>query len=890
MIQFRNIPTVARKTGFLSRGGLFRSTTAVTMLAALGLAGVAQAQQWTGNVDSDYGTAGNWNGPPGVVPGDGNANPASVGAVVNDVADVAAGDSFSPGALAVEANATVNIDGSLTTTTDISGAATVNVDGDGLDDGAGNDQLVGDVAVRQDGTLQVNEFGTVDGSVDAGGTTVTVGIADGGEVTGDVDLNKGNLTVDGSIGGDLTTVGQPGANIVTVGATGSVGGRTTLESAGFTSAGILSGGITANTGTTASVTGGSIGSTGGNAITVNGGALTVGAGVTAAGDAVLNGSQAAGELTNNGTIDGNVTANNGVFTTTDEVTGNVTQNGGGVVNAQGTIDGDVTVNSGDFNATGALGGIDNVTNNARFNVVGGPVTVAGTVANTGTIAVDDGQSFNFGTMNNSSVIGLGSGSAGSSSVTLGGGVTGSAGSTFDMQNGAAGDEMTVQGNVEGTNTLSIDVNLTTTNGGTADVLNVDGVLEDGAGQGLTVDVDSIQGPLGYTLQSQGITIATAGTLESADLTTALAGDLPTGPSGLILYRLATDDGNNDEVQLFGNLNPALGSVAASLSSVQSLVTTTVNRPSGAYVSGIAFDTPGNCSTGNWARVTGGRAETESTSTNAVGNSLSSSGELDYGGIQGGIDYGCFEAFDGGWDVSGGLLIGTNLGHFSEEASGLITTGEFDQYFFGGYVAASTGNWSGELQLRHANSNYTFDNPDLDIRDADVSTDSNSVSGSLTYRYDLDNNGLALLPTVGFNVTRTSTSTLQFENTAGRNVGEMEFEDHTSKTGFVGTTLSRTNVNAAARSATNTFVTATYYMDGSGSRDSTFSTSDGLATESLTTDELGDFGELSVGGSYVRVLSDTPGQVRQVNYSVRADYRFGDDVSGAGITGQMRLQF
>ena len=147
-------------------------------LIAFGAAGAVSAQQWTGAVDSDYGTAGNWVG--GVVPGAGNANNALVGAVVNDVANVAAGDAFTPGALAAEANATVNIDGSLTTTTDISGAATVNVDGNGADDGAGNDQLVGNVAVRQDGTLQVNANGTVDGNVAAGGTTVTVGIANGG--------------------------------------------------------------------------------------------------------------------------------------------------------------------------------------------------------------------------------------------------------------------------------------------------------------------------------------------------------------------------------------------------------------------------------------------------------------------------------------------------------------------------------------------------------------------------------------------------------------------------------------------------------------------------------------------------------------------------------------
>ena len=67
MIEFRNIPTLARETAHPSRNGLFRSTTAVAMLAALGLAGVAQAQQsnWISGA-GDYGTAGNWdNGVPG---------------------------------------------------------------------------------------------------------------------------------------------------------------------------------------------------------------------------------------------------------------------------------------------------------------------------------------------------------------------------------------------------------------------------------------------------------------------------------------------------------------------------------------------------------------------------------------------------------------------------------------------------------------------------------------------------------------------------------------------------------------------------------------------------------------------------------------------------------
>ena len=186
-------------------------------------------------------------------------------------------------------------------------------------------------------------------------------------------------------------------------------------------------------------------------------------------------------MTNNGTING-VTANNGVFTTTDTVFGDVTQNGGGVVNARGFIVNDVTVNSGDFNVTGALGGINNVTNSGRINVVGGPVTVSGTVTNhggmtaagtvnTGNIAHRQRPAFNFGAMNNSGRIGLGAACRERSRRRA---AAWSAGSTLDMQNGAAGDTMIVQGGVSGTNTVAVDLDLTTTNAGFADVLDVNG--------------------------------------------------------------------------------------------------------------------------------------------------------------------------------------------------------------------------------------------------------------------------------------------------------------------------------------------------------------------------------------------------------------------------------
>ena len=818
-------------------------------------------------MDSNYGNPLNWTG--GVVPGAGNTNSALVGAVVNDVANVGAGGPFTPGALAVEANATVNINSPLTTTTDISGAATVNVNG----------QHTGNVAVRQDGTLQVNSI--VTGNVAAGGTTATVGIANGGNVTGNVTMTRGNLTVNGAIGGGLTTTGAAGSNVVTVGGTGTVAGATTFTGATANVSGALNNGLTVGTGSDVTIAAG--GTVAGAPTTVNGGALTNN-GTISGGGLTLNGSQSDGFVTNNGIIIGNVVANNGVFTTTNVVSGNLTQNGGGVVNAQGTVGGIVTINGGDFNVTGALVGVNAVTNNGRFNVTGGPVTVATTVTNKGVISVVNGQAFNFGTMNNSAGLGLGAGVPGATTATFGGAIVGTAGSAFNMQNAAAGDSMTVQGGVSGTNTVAVDLDLTTTNAGFADVLTVNGPLNGN----VTVDVDSIRGPLGYTLQTNPITVINA-TSFGGGLTTTLTGDLPQGPTGLIIYRILEDAANAD-VQIQSDLNPAIGGVAAAMSSVQSLVGSVVNRPSGAYVSGIAFDSPDNCSTGVWGRTLGGRIDADSSARNSIGTTVNSNGTLKYGGFQGGADFGCFEAFDGGWDISGGLLVGASFGKFTERASGLITAGDFDQYFLGGYVAASRGNWSGEAQLRYAMTDFTFDNPGLGVRNADTSSDSITLSGSLTYRHELQP-GLALLPSAGFSVTDNDSASLALTNPGGVQVGTLTVESHTNVTTFLGATLSKTTVNEATASAINAFLTGTYYFDGSGSRDSTFTTAGGLGRTTLTTSETGNFGEISAGGSIVRLLGNSgSGGVRQVNYSVRVDARYGDDLDGVGVTGQVRYQF
>ena len=845
MMQIDRFPQAqARTQARMSRARAARylSSTALATLIALGAGSVAQAQQsnWVAGA-GNYGTAGNWdnNNVPDV--------PAESGVVsgLGSAANVAAPDTFTPGSLTVENGGAVSVNGQLGTALNPSG-----------------------VTVNQGGGLSVN--GGVQGNVFMAGPGSAVTINNGGTLTGNATVNRGTLNNDGAITGGIDTTGGNSSVTVTVGATGTVSGPVGLGAGTLNSSGALNGGLSVGNGATANINAGSVngGTTVGlGTLNIIGGTLDV---------VTLNGGQNGGVVNNSGGIVGTVTANNGVFTTTNVVTGNLTQNGG-VVNAQGTIGGDVTVNGGDFNVTGALGGINNVTNSGRIRI-----------GNAGVL--------NFVSMENSGRVGLGAGPAGDILAVADGDVIGSAGSTFDLQNGAAEDGMLVNGAVSGTNTIAIDVDLTQTNIGTGVTgTGADGFAADIIEGDVTINVDAITDNGVFTLQQNAIPVVIAQDGFGANLTEALTGNLPQGPTGLVIFRTTrgTLSGGEEAISIESDINPAIGGVAAAFSSVQNVVGTVVNRPSGAYVSGIAFDSPNNCSTGIWGRTIGGRVNTDSETTNALGTKVGSSGQLDYAGLQGGADFGCFEAFDGGWDISGGLLAGAATGEFLEKASGLRTTGDFDQYFLGGYVAAAKGNWSGEMQLRYGNTDFTLDNPNLAVRDADTSVDSYALSGSVTYRQDLAP-GLALLPSVGFNVTDSDSASVALTNPGGTRVGTLTVEDHTSLTGFLGATLSRTTVNEAAGSATNAFLTGTYYIDGSDERDTTVTVgtpATGTATTSLSTSETGDFAELSAGGSIVRLLGNSgSGGVRQVNYSVRVDARYGDDLDGVGITGQVRYQF
>lgn len=713
---------------------------------------------------------------------------------------------------------------------------------------------------------------TLNDDVRMSGVSPRLTIEDLGTLDGDIALIRGTVVNDGTITGGIDTTGGHGNStiIVTVGATGVIEGAVNMTAGVLTSSGALNNGLSLGNGVVATIqTGGTV--NGGDSV-IGLGTLNIDAGGAVNTNLIVNGGQNGGIVNNSGTIAGDVTVNGGVVNSDNTIVGAVQIASGGTVNASGTVDGGITLDGGTLTTTGLLNQTGDITvNGGRINVTGGNLVSSGDVTNAGVITLGAGRVLQAVTVNNSGRLIL------DSSASLVGDLANTDG-TIDMTNGVVGDTFAVTGNVSGITTIRMDIDLTNTNAGTSDLVTVSGSISG--------DVRFRFTPVAgdFTLQNTPIVLVDAGSL-GAGITTSMTG-IPQN-QGLFIYNLETRPADGDIV-LTSGINPAVGGVVGAFNVVQGLIGTIVNRPSGAFVSGIAFDAQDNCSTGAWARAVGGRATARaSTVSTNTGIGTGATARTTFSGIQGGVDFGCFEAFDGGWDVVGGALFGHNRGSFVQNSFGLSTDGDFSQSFAGVYMNASTGNFSGELQLRHERSKFDFVSPTLGLNDS-TTTRTTTLSGSASYRYAMDQ-GYFLIPTTGFGIGRTTSGSLSFDAPGGGIAGTLQPESHTSRLAFIGATLGRTIVDEATNSATTPFITATAYNDFSSKRRATF-TSTGGGTDTLTSDGMGSFGELSLGVSYARVLNSAPSGIRQLNANIRADYRFNNDIKGASVTAQLRLQF
>ena len=530
MMRFPPLPSPASDAATPVRtrrvSGYF-SSTAIATLVMLGAASIAGAQDWTGDVDSDYGTAGNWD--PAAVP------------VLGDDVTVDAGNDVDVDGATFEANSLLQSSGLMTVTSSgalnitnnaefrqqgalqidaggaitagsmtVSNAATVDVDG----------TLTAPTEVRGTGSLNVNDGGTLDGDLLMAGVNPAVTIADNGTVTGTATVNRGTLVNDGTIQGDLDTTGGDATVDVQIGATGSVDGAVTHGAGTLSNAGTLNDDLDVGNGAEATIAnGGSV--AGGTTVTLgtldidaggvigdltlddgevnNDGAVT---GSTTVDGGVFNNdgttlaiTQTDGTINNTNTVNGPVDVSGGTFNTDDNINGDVTLSGG-AFNAENTIIGDIDTTGGTFTTTGVLTHTGNFINAGQVDVAGGDLDTSGTFTNDGgltlsgadldvtgaftntnQVILDDGRTLSAASVANSGFIGLGAGTPGSITATVGGPVTGTTGSRLDLQNAVAGDSMVVSGGVSGVNLLALDIDITTSNAGFADELTVGGAVD-----------------------------------------------------------------------------------------------------------------------------------------------------------------------------------------------------------------------------------------------------------------------------------------------------------------------------------------------------------------------------------------------------------------------------
>lgn len=556
---------------------------------------------------------------------------------------------------------------------------------------------------------------------------------------------------------------------------------------------------------------------------------------------------------------------------------------------EGTIGGNMEAASINLATTGALdvGGDLTLSNYANLDVAGGDLTVGGDIFNTGfsTIRIQGGQTVatngGAGTLTNGGTIAFeGAGGVIDGNVLnqnrifvngtdgqITGNLVSAAGSQINMLDGTAGDVLTINGNMSGATTLFLDIDLTTENAGFSDMVVVGGTVSGNIG----INFTPVGGAL--SLQDTPITIIDGGALDP-NLNVQMRG-LP--QAGLIVYALGTD---GSDVVLRTGVTTELGSVAGSIGVVQGIIGSIVNRPSSAFVSGIAFDAENNCSTGGWARLNAGEVSTTASTTSGnTGISTPTSVNIRHGGLQGGVDFGCFNSFDGGWDISGGLLFGHNRGKIRADNM----TGDFSQGFLGVYMNVAKDDFSGELQLREERTTFEFQNAGLGLDDK-MSSRTTTFSGSASYRFAFDD-GWSVIPTAGLSIAHTRGGVLNF---TGAVPGELRPGSYTNRLGFVGVTLGRTIV-LDETSALNMFSTLTTYRNFSGDRTARF-TAGGAGSDTLSTRTVKNYHEVSLGLNYINVLTGSTTGVRQINANVRADYRFGTDLKSAGVTAQLRLQF
>ncbi len=613
--------------------------------------------------------------------------------------------------------------------------------------------------------------------------------------------------------------------------------------------------------------------------------------------------RAGADLDNDGTVKGSV-SNAGTALLAGTIIGKFSNTGTATVDGAASITGKIT-NDNVFNVNAALTNAREFKNNSTLNIGGMGATGTGrlTNANGATLNLMDGSQIG-GALDNSGTVNL------TGATTIAGLLTNSGTGVIDMQNGLTTDRMNVSGGalLDGNVNLDIDLSGVTNQ---SDTIDVSGGALDG-----NVTLNFSNSGMGHAILGSDISVLSFDPGQANTFGMPASTGLPT--SGAVLYSvLETAPG---QLSVRSGANPLIGGIANGVTLTQSLIGSVINRPSSPFVAGLAAADENPCGPGLWARATGGQADATGTVTTDLGP-FEGSMDLNYGGIQVGSDFSCFDGHFNGWDLSFGGIAGYNGGSTRQEVfdfdpftgqlnrstvTGLNET-DFQQTYGGIYIAGARDRLIFEVQYRFENtefdiSNVTFANlaNRLGVSDQKFDSRAHTLSGSLGYVFSLnEDQGVSFIPTVGFALSRTKVDPIRFDNVRAvpGDDGVLVIDDTDTQIGFVSGTLAKTQILPGGTAALNYFATGTVYHDFAEDQISNyFSSVNGQGqpagpAERILASNLGTYGEASFGANYTKLLEPgRSGPARQFNASMRLDTRYGSELESWGVTAQMRLQF
>jgi hypothetical protein len=621
-------------------------------------------------------------------------------------------------------------------------------------------------------------------------------------------------------------------------------------------------------------------------LTQSGGNTTVGSGGLIIGNAII----ADGGLMNSGTINGSIDLAAGATLNQSGTSGAIDNDG------TATLTPGAVVNGAFGNNAGSVAMLNGATVNGSFannSAVVPPVadfaamltgsTVTGSFTNTGT-AMISGSTIG-GNLTTSTEINIGAGT-----TSVAGGLTSPV--SLNMSDASPTGILSIAGSSSTNGSITIDLNQTT---GATDLITVANTASGTA----TLNVVA---PASGNPTASDITVMTFGDATSdINLTFNDVNGTISGSSALLTTLVK--DPNAYVLKKFDN--PALGALASGVILTQSLIGTVVNRPSSAFVTPLANTEDDPCSTGTWARMTGGRAELEGSTTNRLGATYRNELDASYAGFQVGVDRSCFDGYYNGYDITVGAMAGFNNGKTSQPVFRYdivtnsldystvtsVTDTEFEQSYGGLYLTAARDGWFGDLQYRFESTKYDVENTarggnlPLGILKQTYNSTGHTVSGTLGYQYVLSESaGIYMVPQGGFSFSRLKVEDVRFQNG-----GKLEIEDITQKIGFGSILVGKQQVLPSGTAALNYFGVATVYKDFTDSIKSTYT--QGATSLTSTNSTLDTFGEVSLGVNYTRILDGGSAlPARQLDITGRVDSRFSDRLDSWGLTAQVRLQF